>query len=143
MKTLLLILTILTAALPARAEEAPHEAPHEALHERPEFFKWKPPTGLEYSLLILTETMIVADVALTLQFRSHGVPETNPLLGRYPGPTRVILQGGLLPMAALAGVWYVSPPRVRTILMLFTISGEAMALDANIRGIGNWAHLPE
>jgi hypothetical protein len=110
------LLLILLTPLSVLAEEAPHrieplrQAPYEATHVMAKYMEvWEKPTNLDIAMLVATEALITTDIVQTLRFRSHNIQETNPILGTYPGPLKVITLGWVLPTILMTGTWYVLP----------------------------------
>ncbi len=89
-----------------------------------------PPNGVEIAAFAVSQALIVADCWTTLDFRSRGDPETNPILGAYPSNQRVVLACAMT-MATTSVLWLVLPSPWRNVVTLAIVPVETYAVVHN------------
>lgn len=78
---------------------------------------------------------VAVDVGETIVITSRPrTEELNPLLGRHPSPSRVVLSAAVGVVAA-AGLWYVLPPRYRWIVPVALMAVESTAIVWNANNL--------
>lgn len=101
------VVTLLAFAAPARAQA------------------WTKPSRLETGMLVASELAIAADLVQTLTIVRNHLPETNPLLGKYPSAFRASATIGLA-MLGTGALWYLLPTPWRDLVVIEVFAVEAV-----------------
>jgi hypothetical protein len=120
-----LFLLVALLSLPAFSEA------HVTYNENPPpTFDWAQPTPLEIAAFVAADSLIWIDVLQSVSAPADWV-EYNPILGKHPSNTKMVLLGGLAPSLVLGAIWYALPSGWRYAVPVCMVGAELPVVIRN------------